>query len=266
MLYPGEEDVANAFSLDELKLKATTAVAVTGTSTAEEEETENVPLRRHGWYVPYQQAAIDEEEEETQRNVSEGLAEGPSEAYCYMCSSWDARQHNPLRKSVQMLIDRAVDMAMPRVVRLISKYYVRWVQPRTHKHWSINSIRDHLTQHVINPRIMLTENIRGLQCFMDAHLAVAETVTTTSTADEKDEKDNNDYNPGGGTRSRPNSSSRSRTPSVVSSSSDRPTKRRKINSKETETYMKLVRTQASLITLRERMNMAQTGGDNSTMR
>lgn len=220
-----EASPADSFSLDDLKRAATDAAAEI------EPETLSVPLRGRGWFVPFQEAALEAAEQRERENLEQGLPDGPFEEYCYMCASWTAQNNNPMRTAIQGFIDSVKDFSMSRAVMLIAKYYRKWVQPRVGKHWSVNSIRDHITQHRVDPQIILTENIRGIQCFIDAHTAAAEEITPAAEDEE---------------------------------GSQPARKKRRVNLKQEEGFLKMVRMQASLITMLQRLrNEAASGGSSS---
>ena len=218
----------DSFSLDDLKRAATDAAA-----EAEPEEALTVPLRGRGWFVPYQSIAMEISEIKERENADQGLADGPYEEYCYMCASWTAQSNesaggNPMRAAIQNLIDRAADFRLERVVNLIARYYRKHVQPRVGKHWSINAIRDHITQHCLDPKIILTENIRGVQCFIDAYTANAEQLVRSE----------GEEGPSG--------------------------QRRRVDPKQADGFLKMVRAQATLITMLQRLrNDAATGSGNN---
>lgn len=218
----------DAFALDDLKLAATQAAAENGPS-----EPQVVPLRGRGWFVAFQEAAIEAAEQAHERNANLGLPDGPYVEYCYMCESWTARSDNPMRTSIQRLMDLACNMRMEHVVKLISKYYRKHVQPRVGKHWGVHSIYEHITKHTLDPKIIVTENIRGLQCFIDAHQASAEKVTEHDTAAEGE------------------------TDSIAQPPKR---KRRRVDLKEADSYLKCIRTQASLIQMLQRLRNESSGG------
>lgn len=205
----------DSFSLDDLKRSATNAAAEAGPPA------ETVPLRGRGWFLPFQEAAMAEEDEA--RDTADGDAPVLRRApYCYLCESWEARRSNPLREGVLKLVALAETMDEEHVVGLVDRWYRKFVQPRTGKHWEVNTIREHMRKHDVSPVLVVTENIRHLQSAIDAHVAVMEQV-------EEAEGEN-------------------------------PKKRRKVDLRTQDSFMKLVRLQTAQLLVREKLRGSNVGG------
>lgn len=226
-----------SFTMDELKQSATSRASAIDPETAMHDVV-RLPLRGRGWFVPYAQVAMEEQEEREKTNAERGLLDAPPVAYCYMCDSWEVKQGNPYRATIAGMIGLIDIMDMAYVVGKIAQFYQKKIQRFTRKHWSIHAIREHITKHVIHPTVILTENIRGLQTHIDVHVENMEQV------EEDDE--GGDGEEGEDTASRGSRSARKR--------------RRRIDPKEEESYMKLVRLQTAQILTLGKLRSGNGGG------
>lgn len=230
----------DGFAMDDLK-GAALAVA---NESEDADEGEVVPLRGMGWFAPYQQVHLDKVEEYEQQNVEKGLTDGPYLAYCYMCSSWTVKE-TPHRVAIQGLVRLIDEMSLDYIVDAISIYHFAQVFPRTRKHWDIHMIRVHLTHHVINPVLLVSEHVRGLQNILDGYLENMETVKEVPV---------NSSEEGAGEDTDSRASAAVRQP-------PRKKRRRTINRQAAVEYAKFVRLQTSeLLTLEKLKNNASGGG------
>ena len=268
----------DGFSLNELKRTATSAAAATDLGA---ETTKRVPLRGRGYFIPYADASRELAEQHEQSNIERGLPDLPYEEYCYMCTSYTVKRNNPMREAVQGILDLVVRMPIERVCRLVALYHQCKVEPLTGIPWSYNSIHTHATEHAIDPAGILTENIRGVQVHIKAHVETMEVedVEDVEGADAEGADDTENTAEGinaielasqsssRGSGRRPKRS-RDRDPeddeeeeavaSVASSNTKRLRKppkkrRRRIDLKEEQAFMQLVRLQKTLLESLERM-------------
>lgn len=271
----------DGFSLNELKRTATSAAAATDLGA---ETTKRVPLRGRGYFIPYADASRELAEQHEQSNIERGLPELPYEEYCYMCTSYTVKRNNPMREAVQGILDLVVRMPIERVCRLVALYHQCKVEPLTGIPWSYNSIHTHATEHAIDPAGILTENIRGVQVHIKAHvetMEVEETDEAEGAAEGADDTENvtegvNAIELASRSSSRSgrrhvSKRGRDRDPeddeedeaitsavSVASSNARRLRKppkkrRRRIDLKEEQAFMQLVRLQKTLLESLERM-------------
>lgn len=214
--------VRDSFSLDELQRSATANAAATDPGDGIV-----VPLRGRGWFVPYLALQTEEEDDLCEQNVARGLTRLPDVTYCYMCHEYEEGRKNEHRNAIKQLISLATKRPLIVVCKSIATYHRTWVYPLKHKHWGINSIREHILQHEIVPLVIITENIRGIQAHLDVHVENMERIV------EEDEE-------------------------TSEGGSQRPRKRRRIDTKEEESYMKLLRLQSGMLQMHEKLTKSGT--------
>ena len=225
-----DEENDGAFTFGELRRSATESAAQAEPCS----EKSVLPLRSYGWIQHFKDVARDREEFEDQENARKGLPSLPHETYCYMCASYDVKNVNPFRSAIERLIALQTEMDLKRVCNLVAQYHLTCVLPRTKVEWTLDSIYDHITVHTVNPVYILTKNVRGIQVHIDAHVAVMEEEEIIEEGMEGDGEDVDDD-------------------IIQQRVGPRRKKIRKINPKEEEQYIKLVRLQTSVLTTLEKM-------------
>jgi hypothetical protein len=257
----------DGFSLNELKRTATNAAAAVDLGGGE--TSKRVPLRGRGYFIPYAHASRELAEQHEQTNIGKGLPELPYEEYCYMCDSFTVKRNNPMREAVQGLLDLAVRMPLKRVCGLVALYHQCKIEPLTGIPWPYNSIRAHAREHTIDPASILAENIRGVQVHIDAHVETMEVEEEDAEGAEGTEgvEDNAIELASQSSRGSRRKKARKRgresedddeervsttTPSAVRLRPAR-RKKRRIDLKEEQAFMQLVRLQKTLLESWERM-------------
>jgi len=231
-----EED---GFSLDDLKRAATEAAAEADPA----DSVVTVPQRQRGFFAPFKQIQLEREEEANRlKRTPSGEVdelELPFEEYCYMCATYTVTEDSHHRQAIKGMMGLLKDMALKRVCNLVAKYHRKHVEPLTGRAWAYYSIMEHITKHVVNPLHILTENIRGIQEHIEAHIENMETI---------------EEGPEGGEEGL----------SVLSGGdTGRKKKRRKINPKAEESYLKLVKTQMSLLAAYQRASSTESSQQTS---
>jgi len=85
--------------------------------------------------------------------------------YCYRCEDRSVKRNgapNPYAETIDRMAEGFHKQDMYMVCKMIHDYHAKYLFPYSNKYWSLQSIRLHYTEHVINPMLIMADGIRTM--------------------------------------------------------------------------------------------------------